>query len=396
MKKQITGFLAGIIAAALIMCVAFPSVAATIEAAFNSVNIMVNGARQADIGESLRLADGREVPYSINYNGTVYLPLRKLAELIGMEVAWDAGTSTAALYDGRERALLDIPTYDGNPSTGHPSVVHVPGGGWNGYKYWMADTPYPAESRENPSVFASNDGVNWVVPNGAPNPVVPLSEIQADGYGHSSDTNLVMLPDNTLALYYRVVGGVEVIYRKTSSDGKTWDNKHRCFKVLGSGSDVLSPAVVIVGGTYYMYAVNASTGPYKITRRTSKDGLNWSEPVDCTQPLNRAWHIDVCYAGGKYRMLAATHAEWNIYYLESEDGLNWTQPYDGPAIKRSGEEYDINGYYKAAMIPRPGQKLLFDVWVTSMSSFESVNVYDNSCVWRTLYLKNVDLEKGPN
>ena len=83
------------------MCVAFPSVAATIEAAFNSVNIMVNGARQADIGESLRLADGREVPYSINYNGTVYLPLRKLAELIGMEVAWDAGTSTAALYDGR-------------------------------------------------------------------------------------------------------------------------------------------------------------------------------------------------------------------------------------------------------------------------------------------------------
>ncbi len=69
--------------------------------------------------------------------------------------------------------VLTIPTYDSNPNVGHPDVLYV-AGGWNGYPYWMAMTPYPSTDRENPSIVASADGNTWVVPAGLTNRVVPL------------------------------------------------------------------------------------------------------------------------------------------------------------------------------------------------------------------------------
>ena len=68
---------------------------------------------------------------------------------------------------------LNIPTYDGSGQGVHPDVYYN-ANGWNGYRYWMAVTPYPGGNAayENPSIVVSNDNVNWIVPPGLSNPIV--------------------------------------------------------------------------------------------------------------------------------------------------------------------------------------------------------------------------------
>ena len=61
----------------------------------------------------------------------------------------------------------------------HPSIKWFENG-WNGYKYWMAVTPYPNGSAfyENPCIIASNDLVSWVEPTPGVNPLDAVPEIE--------------------------------------------------------------------------------------------------------------------------------------------------------------------------------------------------------------------------
>ncbi|WP_432406230.1 peptidylprolyl isomerase [Wukongibacter sp. M2B1] len=64
-----------------------------IEVLFNSINIEVNGSKvEAD---------------NILYDGTTYVPLRKVAELLNKDVAWKAETNTAQIND--KSAKVDNP-----------------------------------------------------------------------------------------------------------------------------------------------------------------------------------------------------------------------------------------------------------------------------------------------
>lgn len=63
----------------------------------NSINIKLNGIQVASANETFKLDNGTEVPFSILYEGTTYLPMRKLAELLGKDVGWDGDTRTASL-----------------------------------------------------------------------------------------------------------------------------------------------------------------------------------------------------------------------------------------------------------------------------------------------------------
>lgn len=87
MKKQIKGFVIGVIVTLLLSStiVLGEGVKKTIEVVFNSVNLTVNGEKVA--------AD------TILYNGTTYVPLRATAEMLGKEVGWDQKTSTASIND---------------------------------------------------------------------------------------------------------------------------------------------------------------------------------------------------------------------------------------------------------------------------------------------------------
>jgi hypothetical protein len=104
--KRLQGFIIGFV----VSCILLLNVsvfAESINVLFNVVNIKINGVQVAKIGDSYTLSNGEKVPFSISYKGTTYLPMRKLAELLGKEVTWDGKTNTASVNDKVENPTTE-------------------------------------------------------------------------------------------------------------------------------------------------------------------------------------------------------------------------------------------------------------------------------------------------
>ncbi len=98
LKEIAKNALIGTIAGAIVVASA-PVIAEGIEAVMNSVNISLNGEKAASSGESYTLQNGTSVPYSILYEGTTYLPIRKVSELLNIGIDWDNDTRTVIIDD---------------------------------------------------------------------------------------------------------------------------------------------------------------------------------------------------------------------------------------------------------------------------------------------------------
>jgi len=70
------------------------SVLTKIDVALNGVNVQVEGV-DVDVN-------------SILYNGTTYLPMRKVAELVGKDVEWKQETMTANIVEKKDGDILSI------------------------------------------------------------------------------------------------------------------------------------------------------------------------------------------------------------------------------------------------------------------------------------------------
>ena len=82
---------------ALALAVSTASAFATVvSASFNKINIEVEGSLKAVSGEYFVRTTG-DVPYSILYMGTTYLPLAKVCEFVGKDVSWDGNTRTVTI-----------------------------------------------------------------------------------------------------------------------------------------------------------------------------------------------------------------------------------------------------------------------------------------------------------
>jgi hypothetical protein len=286
---------------------------------------------------------------------------------------------------------IHVPTYDGAPSMGHSDVLDTGPECWNGWRYWMAFTPYPPAERENPSIVVSNDGINWAEPGGSTNPVVSRFEAQQEGFVYNSDPELVLLSNRELALYYRPIYGEnsEGIYRKTSSDGIVWSTAERLL-VSPRGFRLLSPAVVVEPDeSLTMWTVNteAKRRDRRVERRTSSDGVSWSDPQPCQIPRGvTPWHLDVLRAGGLYRLLLTSCRPWRLYYWTSGDGYAWEGSAD--PIPLSGALWDQDGHYRSSFAPRADH--VFDLWPTGMDASRSGGDIWRA-EWRIGYAKSVKL-----
>lgn len=101
-KLNLRSFFAGLLTATLPFAVITTALAASGSITYNGINLTVDGKTILSKGEYLELASGEKVPSSILYvdqagGGTTYLPMRYLAELLGMSVTWDQATGTADL-----------------------------------------------------------------------------------------------------------------------------------------------------------------------------------------------------------------------------------------------------------------------------------------------------------
>ncbi|AFU16627.1 4Fe-4S ferredoxin iron-sulfur binding domain protein [Bacillus thuringiensis MC28] len=202
---------------------------------------------------------------------------------------------------------LIIATYDGYNQTTHPKVVYFENG-WNGWKYWMAHTPYPFsnDKYENPSISVSNDGISWTDPKGLLNPIdQPTADEITDKY-HMSDTHLLFV-NGKLECWYRFNknGVIDQILRKTTTDGITWSTREVMYTL--SGWDMaLSPAIVHDGFRYKMWYI---TGNFEIKYTESDSGFSWGPLQNVTIKTGsksyRAWHLDVIQEGRNYELLLA-------------------------------------------------------------------------------------------
>lgn len=304
------------------------------------------------------------------------------------------------------RDVLKIPTYSYTAQGGqtqkaewdttHPDVIDFAktskeGGKWGGYRYWMVLTPNQDgySQYENPCLAASNDGVNWVVPNGIEN---PLSGVKHEPAGtHNCDTDLVYNPDSDeLWVYYvweqdspaGTPSNLRLIRVKEKNDGfeitSTTDGKPY-ERLINSQYryDMQSPAVVRRNAnTWLMWSNNSDSDNSGngwqsqvafVELRTSTDGKNWTDKQNLADTLVLKgtdgvesyipWHLDVQWveSQNKYWGLFCAYPKGgntNRTYLlfgTSEDGKTWTT-YPKPLLAPRDNKWDNNFIYRSTFI----------------------------------------------
>ncbi len=237
------------------------------------------------------------------------------------------------------QAPLDIKTFDGSNSPYHPSVLYFKEG-WNGYKYWMAETPYsplckPYQDRnECPSIHVSNDGITWK--EITTNPIDNLNDKEVEELDYFSDPHLVYT-NNRIECWYRLThrkGNKNnhihtLLLRRYSSDGISWSKREVLAEITENsnhtlGNAIFSPAIIYKDGLYRMYYVNSdSPQGLKISYSESIDAYKWDTPHNITLigATRRPWHIDVNYIDGLYYLINYDMKDISVW--NSNDGTTF-------------------------------------------------------------------------
>lgn len=210
MKKQLKGFLMGLLVSTLLMNTAIgETVKKSIEVVYNSVNLTVNGKKvNAD---------------NILYNGTTYVPLRDIAKMLDKEVGWDQETYTASINDKKvEEVKKEEPTVEvtddtinrvkiGDTITNDGLSVTIEKIEYNGNNF-RPDDP------DSTSIYPKGFGVYYKIENNSekvykkPNIRFKLEpskfeeEVNSIGYSHHPvRANSYIYPSETLTGFYQYV-----------------------------------------------------------------------------------------------------------------------------------------------------------------------------------------------
>lgn len=273
------------------------------------------------------------------------------------------------IIDEKYYEKLDIKgVYDDNQAY-HPKVLSFDNE-WNGYKYWMSFTPYPYSDskKENPHVVVSNDKINWKSIENFNN---PLDEVKntSKGKRYNSDSHLVYNEQsNELECWWRYVDDVAnmvTIYRRTTKDGVNWTEKE---EVIVSNNrkkfDYVSPAIIFENGMYKVWYVLHN----QVYFIESSDLTNWSTPTKINISYDdkvKTWHIDVIHTEKGYEMIMVAYKEWkyrnimNLYYSKSIDNNNWSTAITILKPSEESENWDNSGLYRSSFIYEDGKYYVF-------------------------------------
>ncbi len=260
---------------------------------------------------------------------------------------------------------LSIKTFDGFNSPYHPSVTFFPNG-WNGWKYWMAETPFSPKSKpyrdrnECPSIHVSNNGIDWTEPTGLRNPIVDLSAQQIKDFDYYSDPQLLVV-DNHLELFFRHTrrhGNLNdfsdmTIYRVKSDNGIDWSETE---EVIKPKMDMVSPGMTYdreKGFRLWYVDSESHHGQRNIAFISSPDCKSWSKPKICTLSGYNVnpWHIDVQEINAKLFLTVYDYQNISIWEGKSDNPIMFRYMHTiiKPAIKKYGSFY-CNGLYRACLV----------------------------------------------
>lgn len=290
---------------------------------------------------------------------------------------------------GAAGTLLNVPTHvsPAGGQTTHPSVVDA-GAPWNGYRYWMAHTPYPAgnDEHEDPNIVASKDGTTWVVPTGLTNPIDDVG-----GTTYNSDVDLV-LHRGVLWLIWRTydpgwpAGTEERMYLSKSTNGVDWSPKVLVHQTSDEIERLMSPSLVFEDGAWSMYAIDILPSPNRLVRKRSS-GPNLTAPSDwgaaaiCAiapaMPSGREpWHVQVRVIDDTYVALlndCALNTSGNtgdLYLARSFDGVAFTRASSVAVPRAGGTGVGHAALYRASLVRKTESSL--DVWYAGWLTSPSI------------------------
>lgn len=277
---------------------------------------------------------------------------------------------------------LVIPTHvspEGGQTT-HPSVVHVPGG-WNGYEYWMAHTPYPGgdNAHEDPNICASRDGIHWEVPAGLVNPIDDQPGSATGPF--NSDTDLRMGPDDVLYLFWRWYdltgaspGSEERLYYSSSPNGIDWAPPQLVYSSDHTVIRLLSPCFVYEAGAWAMWAVDVLPTPHRVVRLQggALPTDTWGDPVEVDMgPMpgdKEAWHLGLLRVDDGYiALLNDTTFDLHplggeMLFCVSADGLTFIN--SGQTVIPMAEPGEYDYLYRATLVEDSGGwRVWYSAWL---------------------------------
>ena len=285
---------------------------------------------------------------------------------------------------------LTISTYDGTGQAVHPSITVpvLPEAGprpWQGYEYWMAFEPYPLgnAAKENPSLRASHDGIQWEKPAGIPDPIQPFpsGDLPSSEIEHLADAEAVLDFDGKMHLFFvSVRGGLGRLWVKSSTNAIAWSTAERADGNIPDGDDMMSPAIITEKHYYHMWYVSGYPAAQVIHVR-SEYGLVWDSYEECDGldiPGHTVWHISVIKdppgkptVSDTWEMLITAYPDGagagnkcSLFHATSKDRKTWTVTSNEPIIapRQSDGFFDGDSIYRASMLKDSGG---YRVWYSA-------------------------------
>lgn len=289
------------------------------------------------------------------------------------ELTWEFKKTSRSWEQKLSGSKLHIVSSYGDTQAFHPKVLNFPKP-WNGYRYWMAYTPYPGadQRKENPHVQVSNDKITWKPVSKTNQPLDPPIPFNRPDKQYNSDTHLVYRKDlNVLECYWRQVDNLthtDRIFKRTTTDGIHWTGRRLVLESDARTDGILSPSILYEDGRYKMWTVNY-TDRYPILYRESADGFHWSAPVkiQLQYPSDhlRSWHLDVIHTKRGYEILVVAffkghrHREMNLYYTFSKDNQNYAKCTTVLKPSREKNAWDNRGIYRSSFFKEGGSYYVY-------------------------------------
>lgn len=215
----------------------------------------------------------------------------------------------------------------------HPSILPFKNR-WRGYTFWCAFTPYPNANStfENPCVCASNDGVNWEVPNGLSNPIIPPPSVS----GYNADTHLIYdEASDLIVMFYRIRAEngstLNEVRAVTSNDGRSWSGPVTVLSGTIGTQDFASPSVYFDKSTnkYRIISHNLDQASWPLERHESSSMLSGyvkisNVVITIPEAGRKWWHSFFVVSGDELIGLITDNngtqgSAGNVYIAESKD-----------------------------------------------------------------------------
>lgn len=254
---------------------------------------------------------------------------------------------------------VQVPTYDGSGQAVHPCVIDI-AQGFQGYRYWMAMTPYPfGEYRyENPSLRASHDGYQWRHIEGIPDPII---EAPRGEQRHHSDP-VILLQDGLMYMVYRTTDmrrGRSSLWLVRSNDLRTWSEPD----LVLEGEWLLSPAICVVEGRWRLWYVDLQPvgqggrrGVLKVMQGPSLLELGPVQRCEVDLGEESIWHLEVKQVGSEQVALVNCFRprregiKQTLRALRSSDGLHWHRIGEQPILSCNLLGWSARVIYKSSFV----------------------------------------------